>query len=335
MMTLMKPNVIVGGGLSGLLVARILLEKGLPFIGFERSSSLGGRAEWGPHRILKSQTRDYLENLVPEIHWIAQENDAKERIKGDWSPLKDGYLENEKFYFSNSFFSPQTPIAQFLNSVAAPILENFQLQKTVIRIDGTQNKLELADGTEQEFEKLFWCSDLHLLFKLWEGEPLGTPKTQKKASEKKSGFNLILDLDQRFFETEHTVVLPFRFKEWKLRAIGIQDLNDQSEKNRLHWLVFLPKEIMEDREEVAKTVRTLKRELLKEFPELSSRIQKEKIVYSPNMSAEEAARFGSLEIAPDIFCVGPQIFIEEEQSEWKNLDLVVAHTKSLRAQTFA
>ena len=327
----MNPYVIVGGGLSGLLVARVLHEKGLPFIGFERSSRLGGRVESGPTRILKNQTLEFFQVVLPHVTWNYEEGDAQERIKGEWEPLRDGYLEGERFYFTNSFYTPTTHTSEVLKNLSFPVAEKFQLQKTVIRIDGKNKILELSDGTEQSFSKLFWCSDLNLLFKLWEGDRLGTPKTQKKISEKQSGFNWILDLDAPLLNSHQTIVLPFRFKEWKLRALGVQDLDEQNAKSRLHWLVFLPKEIMEDQEEVAKTVKTLKREIVKEFPELTAKIKKEKIVYLPVMSGEEPARFSSLEIAPDLICVGPQICVEEEQSDWKNLDLVAAHVKHLKA----
>lgn len=331
MIPFMNPYVIVGGGLSGLLVARILEEKGLPFVGLERTSRLGGRAEAGPTRILKSQTLEFFQGLLPQIQWNYEESDAQERVKGEWTPLREGYLEGERFYFTNSFYSPQNPTSHFLEQLATPVAEKFHFQKTVIRIDGKEKKLELSDGSEQSFSKLFWCTDLNLLFKLWDGEPLGTPKTQKKVSDKQAGFNWILDLATPLADTNRTIVLPFRFKEWKLRALGVQDLDEQNAKNRLHWLVFLPKEIMEDQEEVAKTVKTLKREIAKEFPDLTTKIKKEKIVYLPVMSGEEPARFSSLEIAPDIICLGPQICTEEDQAEWKNLDLVAAHVKHLKA----
>jgi len=333
-MWVMEPNVIVGGGISGLLIARILQEKKLSFVGFEKSARLGGRGEVGPHRILKTDTVSLLTELVPEVNWLTTEAEVQERIKGEFSPIRDLYSEAEKFYLTSTLFTPSAPFDQILGKLAAPVQERFHQQKTVTQVHGDTKTLEFSDGTEQKFEKLFWCSDLSLLFKLWVGEPLSAPKASKKAAEMPSGVNLTFDLDSPLFESKNTVVLPFRFKDFKLRALGIPDLNDEGLPHRLHWIMFLPKELMEDREEVAKCVRTLKRELLKEFPELTQKTKREKIVYLPVLSGEETAHWASLEIAPDIYYLGPQIYLNEEQAEWRNLDLLVSNVSHLRSKEF-
>lgn len=105
--------------------------------------------------------------------------------------------------------------------------------------------------------------------------------------------------------------------------------------NRLHLMVFLPKEVMEDREEVAKCVRTLKRELTKEFPELSAKTKREKIVYLPLLSGEEAVSWGSIEVGPGVFYLGPQVYLTDEQAELRNLDLLVSNVELLRNKEFA
>lgn len=331
-MCFMEPNVIIGGGISGLLTARVLQEKNLSFVGFEKSSRLGGRAEWGPHRVLKSETVSLLREWTPEVNWLSTEAEVHERVKGEFTPIRDGYSEAEKFYLTSTPFTPTTPFDQILEKLAAPVRDSFQSQKTVTQIFGDKKIIEFSDGTEQKFEKLFWCSDLALLFKLWNGEPLSAPKATKKASDQPSGVNLTFELSEPLFESKNTVVLPFRFKDWKLRALGISDFNEEGQPNRLHWMMFLPKELMEDREEIAKCVRTLKRELLKEFPSLTEKTKKEKIIYLPLLSGEQATHWASLEIAPDVYYLGPQVYLKEEQAEWRNLDLLVSHVAHLRTK---
>lgn len=331
-MWLMEPYVIVGGGLSGLLTARILREKNISFVGFEKSPRLGGRAELGPHRILKENSVSMWKELLPEVDWLSIESEVQERAKGEFAPIRDGYSEAEKFYLTTSLYAPAIPFDQVVEKLAAPVRERFQLQKTVVQINENNKTIEFNDGTEQKFEKLFWCTDLALLFKLWVGETINIPKGNKKASETPSGVNLIFELSSPLFESKNTVVLPFRFKDFRLRALGIPEPDEKTEGHRLHWMMFLPKELMEDREEIAKCVRTLKRELLKEFPELTQTILKEKIIYLPLLSGEDSARWASLEIASDVFYVGPQAYLNEEQADWKNLDLVVSHACYLRSK---
>ncbi|NBW98597.1 NAD(P)/FAD-dependent oxidoreductase [bacterium] len=325
----MNPQVIIGGGLSGLLTARILQEKNISWIGFEKTSRLGGRAESGPHRVLRSETAVLFQELVPEIKWLATEGDVKERVKGEFEELHEGFSEAEKFYLTSSLYAAETPFENFVEKLAASVTPQYQTRKTVTRIRGSEKVIEFSDGSEQNYQQLFWCSDLGLLFKVWEGEPLCSPKSMKKQMEKPAGVNLTLELESPLADIKNTVVLPFRFKDWKLRGLGIPELH------RLHWMVFLPKELMEDREEVAKCVRSLKRELLKEFPELSTKIKKEKIVYLPVLSGEDTAQWSSLNIAPDVFYIGPQIYTLPEQAELKNLDLVAAQAQQLRTQNLA
>jgi len=334
-MRLMEPYVIIGGGVSGLLTARILREKNLSFVGFEKSSRLGGRAELGPHRILKENTLNFLTELVPDLSWQSIEGEVQERTKGEFSPIRDGYSEAERFYLTTTLYSTVLPFEQTIEKLAAPVKEQFQSLKTVVQVHGDKKTLEFSDGTEQKFEKLFWCSDLSLLFKLWTGEALNIPKANKRTADAPSGVNLTFELSGPLFESKNTVVLPFRFKDFKLRALGIPETNDQSKTYRLHWMIFLPKELMEDREEVAKCVRTLKRELSKEFSELQAKTLREKIIYLPLLSGEETARWASLEVSKDVFYVGPQVYLQEEQSDWRNLDLLVSHASYLRGKEFS
>ncbi|MFM8270325.1 MAG: hypothetical protein ACKN9V_09070, partial [Pseudomonadota bacterium] len=282
----------------------------------------------------KTDTVSLLKEWVPDIDWTSTEAEVQERIKGEFVPIRDGYSEAEKFYLTSNLYLPVRPFSEILQKLALPVESHFHSQKTVTKIDGDKKIIEFSDGSEQKFEKLFWCSDLALLFKLWSGVPLRAPKANKKTTEMPSGVNVTLELESPLFDSKNTVVLPFRFKDCKLRALGVPDLDEEGLPHRLHWMIFLPKELMEDREEIAKCVRTLKRELLKEFPGLLEKTKKEKIVYLPILSGEEAARWASLEITSDIFYLGPQVYLKEEESEWRNLDLLVSHASYLRSKEF-
>lgn len=328
----MNPYVIIGGGLSGLLTARILNEKNISFLGFEKTSRLGGRAEFGPHRLLHAESVKLLEELTPAVSWQAFDIQPKERSKGEYGEIREGFSSAEQFYLTSQVFNPMLAFEQVIEKISEPVAGFFKTQKTVTRILSKEKQIEFLDGSTQAYEKLIWCADRNLLFKIWEGDPLTSEKTSKKANEKPTGFNWSLEVQEPLFDSQNTLLMPFRFKEHKLRALGIPDLNEEGKPHRLHWMVFVPQAISEDKEEVAKCVRTLKREVLKEFPDLSSKIIKEKIVYLPLFSGEEPVVLKSLELAPDVFYVGPQVALSEAQAEWKNLDLICSQISALPAE---
>jgi len=328
----MNPYLIIGGGVSGLLTARILQEKNIPFIGFEKTSRLGGRAELGPHRLLQAESVALLEKFLPDIQWRSLDLQPKERCKGEYGEVREGFSSSEQFYLSSQIFISPIAFEQVIQRLLEPVTDFFKTQKTVVKILGAEKQVEFLDGSSQAYEKLIWCADRDLLFKVWDGAPLATGKASKKAVERPTGFNWCLELQNPLFESQNTVVIPFRFKEHKLRALGISDLDENQKPHRLHWIVFVPQSISEDKEEVAKCVRTLKREIFKEFPELSPSILREKIVYLPLLSGEEPVILKSLELYQDLFYVGPQVAITDTQAQWKNLDLICAQISVLPSE---
>jgi hypothetical protein len=120
------------------------------------------------------------------------------------------------------------------------------------------------------------------------------------------------------------MVLPFKYKEARLRGLGAT-----TSPRNIHWLLFLESEIIDDREELAKCIRTFKRELQKEFPELKGAVQSERIVYLPCISGEEPCAVDSLEVLPDVYYVGPQARMDDEDKSLRNIDCTLSNCRQL------
>ena len=123
--------VIVGGGVAGLLAARILDSKQANFIGVEKSGRLGGRGETGPYRLLKESSVAYLRGQVPDVEWLELADEPKERTKGEFKALGDKFLEQERFYLTSNYFTSKCPFDQFVDRLAEPVKAKFILGKSV------------------------------------------------------------------------------------------------------------------------------------------------------------------------------------------------------------
>lgn len=313
--------VIVGGGLAGLFAAKILRDQGLSFVGLEKSDELGGRNHVGHPRLYDESTVEYAVAHLPSTQWIKVEEPPLERRKGEWKAVEEEVSEEESFYLGQPFFSPSQSYKEIVDGLVANLGDSFTLRKNVEKIDAEKKVLVCTDGSEVAYEKLIWCTELELLRKAWKGDASPLLKAFKSLKEIPGGLNLDLQLSAPIFNQQNTVVLPFRYKDSKLRALGI------AEKSLLHWMLFLEEEISEDREEVAKCVRALKRELQKEFPTLKEVTTGERILYCTSINGGKPADVKSLDILPDVMYIGPQVRLQESNETLRNLDRTLANVR--------
>lgn len=315
----MAKYLIIGGGLTGVCVAQLLQKRGIEFEGLEKEDRLGGRAEVGHHRLYSSSSVEFLSRFS-EGEWHRIDEEPKERRKGEWVGVTDVEEPFEKFYLGSSYYYPKSGFTEVLNSIITPVQEKFHLNKTVEKVDAAAKTVYCQDGTSYPYDKLVWCTHIDLLRKVWQGENSALLKAIKKARELHSGINLDLELSGAPFEFKNSVVFGFRYKDKKLRTIGVQDAEPQDNHSHIHWMLFVDDEICEDREELAKCVRTLKRELQKEFPEMKDRLVKERIAFLPALSGDESTELKSLEVVPDVYYIGPQVSLPDSDESLKNID---------------
>jgi voltage-gated potassium channel Kch len=327
----MERFIIVGGGFSGLLAARALRKRGIPFVGLERSEDLGGRALIGQYRLYDERSVSFLKEQIASLEFTKVEDVARERKKNDWHEVPEDVSVDEKFYLGAPFFLSSFRYSDLAEKLAEEVQDAFETRKEVTEINCDKRELTCQDGTIYAYDKLIWCTPLDVLNKLWKGDKLPLFKLLKKGESARGGIDLDLEMTTPLFDSKNTVVFPFRFKDKKLRALGTSEeiTTEGTTRYFTHWLLFLDSDVEEDREEVAKCLRAMRREIEKEFPEIKTNVKQERIVYLPYISGETPATAKSLEILPGVIYLGPQIGIGKDEEAARNLDRIVDNSRHL------
>lgn len=318
----MKPWIIVGGGFTGLIVARILKSRGMNFIGLEKSEHLGGSASIGHQRVYEPGSVEFFRQQFPELEFDFIDENPLERRKGEWrAPEEEGLVSEEKFYLRGGFYSPKRSYAKLGDQLANEVGEFFHLRVSVTEIRPETKLLVCSNGNEIEYEKIVWCSPLETLPKVWTGDKTPLLKPVKELEDAPRGLMLEMETTAPLFPYKNTVVFPFRYKDSRLRALGTSKPSEEGAGTHiLQWVLVLEQELADDREELAKVMRTLKRELLKEFEGLKELLKGERIVYLPKASDEAPATVKSLALLPDVIYVGSQVRLPQSKEEPRNLD---------------
>ncbi len=327
---IMADIIVVGGGIAGLLAAEAVKDAGFSAIGLEGASELGGRVGVGHHRIHSAQARESLHALCEGLELCEIDEAPLLRTKGEWEKAEDDkeFIDAEKFYLSHHYWIPTTGYSQLVARLVDKMQESYQTRKLVTEVRSDEKKLVCEDGIEHPYERLVWCASLKDLRTAWKGDK-SQLKGLSKLPPRRGGILLEIDLKEPLFTSKNTVILPFRFKEWHLRALAF---NSPAGPARVQWVLFLEDEILDDREEVAKCVRTLKREIAKEFPNLGALTLKEKLTYLPVISGETPVEWKSVLISPDIAYFGPETRLEGMDESWRNLDLTLANYPAFKRE---
>ncbi|NBX68125.1 MAG: hypothetical protein EBR01_04060 [Proteobacteria bacterium] len=325
----MNRYLIVGGGITGIIMGRILSDKGLTFQGLEKSRRIGRDFTFGQLRIHQDNHLGLIKSMSDAVEWTKIDDQPKERKKGEWVSSSIDFTDEEKAFLGNPFYRPTVRIDTVVQKITSSVENLFSTEKLVEKIDLAKKIAYCQDGSEFSFDHLLWCADLKSLIKVMDGSPKTSIKTSKKNEDSQGGIHLELELKNQCIPFSNSVIFPFRYKDYKLRAIGINDqASGESETVlKMHWLVFVERELAEDREEVAKVIRALKRELFKEFPDLKLALIKEKIVFQPKVETHRSSEAKGLELYPNVFYVGPEVHLSDTTVESSPLDLILENCK--------
>lgn len=320
----MKPCLIVGGGVAGLFAARILKSANHEFVGVETSEQLGGRTLVGHHRLYEKGSMEFFRLQFPELEFDFVDESPAERRKGAWEAVGDDLGESEKYYLGQSYYFPRAPYSRIVEELVREVGKDFLLRTHITDVRHSLKIATTSSGNEIEYSKLIWCAPLEALPKVWGEDKSILAKSMKQLDPAAGGINLDMELSAPLFPNRNTVIFPFRYKEFKLRALGMaEQAVEGTAVHPLRWLVILDEDFAEDREEVAKCVRALKRELLKEFPELKERLTNERIVFLPKVPCETPATVKSLELVPDLIYLGAQVRLANSKEEPRDLDRIL------------
>ncbi len=336
----MNKYLIIGGGITGVLLGSLLHKKGIAFQGLERSKQIGKDFNFGQLRIHQDNTVGLLKDLCESIDWIKIDEQPRERKKGEWITSTNNYIDEELAFLGNPFYRPTESTAVVLDMIKNSVRDLFLMEKNVEKIDLNKRIVYCQNGSEYEFDHLAWCANLKSLTKIVQVTPKIAIKNQRKKDNSQGGIHLEMELNNPLISFSNSVIFPFRYKDYKLRAIGINDSKPLSaaESYKMHWLVFLERELAEDREEVAKIIRAMKRELQKEFPELKTAPLREKIVFQPKVETHSPSEAKSLELFPGVFYVGPEIQLTDTLVNSSPWDITLENCKrveNMLAQTTA
>ncbi len=325
----MNNFIIVGGGINGILLAGLLERRGVAFQGLEKLKSLGKENLFGQFRLYQDNSVSLVKELNDTIQWSRVEEQTQERKKGEWVAAHSDFIDEEKAFLGSPFYQPNDSLKGITTALINSIAHKFQTEKEVEIIDTDKRMVTCTDGTQYFYEKMAWCADLKSLLKIVKTPAKISFKKSKKNEDSQGGIHLELEVTNALFPFQGSVVFPFRYKDYKLRALGMSAPNatSNSSSQKVHWIVFLERELAEDREEVAKVIRALKRELLKDFPELKPLITKEKIVFHPKLDSYTATEVKGLELFPSIFYIGSEIKLSDSLVSNSPLDLTLENCK--------
>ncbi|MBY0372248.1 hypothetical protein K2X33_16325 [bacterium] len=325
----MSKVVIVGAGVAGLGLAKQLSSSLVEISGLEKDLRGGGRFEIGHQRVYTAEARDFMTDLLPDTAWSLVEEPPFALRKGEFGPLGDmEFSAPESFYLATPFWQPAATYHSIVEKLWSQVGESFRLRTQVASVDLANKSLLLVSGEKVAYDKLLWTSTLASLGKATGETPKGIAKKKPPVIET-GGITLDLDTSASLFAQANTVVIPFRYKDHKLKGLGMQaPWSGTAGAHSYRFLVFLEDALLEDREELAKVVRAFKRELTRTFPDLEKAESRERIVFHPSLSGEIPVSVRSLEIYPDVVCVGSDLYTEEvspdkQEFALRNLDLTL------------
>lgn len=313
----MNKVVVVGGGISGLLAAKQCRDRGMQVVGLETSLGTGGLAAFGAHRLLSRESIEILSSVLGPTEWSERTQTIGEFHKGELRSLpaglqlsgdeEDESLQEELYgYFHPTYFWSNTGIRKYIETLQQGLGHVFHLRRSVVKVDLERREYTTLEGEAENYDALIWCAPLHQLAKVYRGphlEGLTIPKKMKE-NPMVGGFVLEQFLNRPLDLPYTTLKLRFRFKEHRLHTVGLVDFEPQT---LIQWIVPLPSEVMENREELAKAVRSFKREIDKQAPMVSGALNRERIIYCPLLGNEVLSLEAPGKLGEGLWYFGPAI----------------------------
>jgi hypothetical protein len=325
-------NLVISNGIAGLLSARWLTSRGIPFSALDAGSSPGQGDPTFAWRFRDQANQELFSLFDDAVQWETIGSKLNHRVKENLVPF-DGDIDGPmKPLIAGSYRLPTQPLSSILAPIAKDLEASFRCNRFPTSLNPEQQTVILNDGSTSKFEKLLWAAPLHKLKSI-----LSTEWRAKLSSIGKvpAGFSCVgfeWGTDIRPFPDDFCVVIPFRYKEEKLKAYGFftqKNPRPDSELFVSHWITVPPYKLAANPEEIAKCVKALRREVLREFPDLETHLRHEKIIQHECFLTEKPLVTKSLEILPNVFYVGPELTSTNQEEHLWGLEVTLRNLHSV------
>lgn len=330
---------IFGGGLSGLLAAKVLAKKNKTFLIVEPSERLGGRLTgWSVNdNLLPSNLNLYThtDDNVARFNWLEQtleQNILDGSFQTTSLHFQDGGFKSfngfgdrspealeqlNKFCFEHEKIKvrsyPQNWISQMVSELSEDhYILHSEITKVNFSVAGSESKssegraisAEINGKNTVEFEHLIWAVAPQKLLDTIAPEILGA--TESKKLKRQSGVfdSVILNLSHQGFSFEdkniNSVHCLYGSQQEFEPIIGTVASDFSC------WMTLIDTEKTLDHEFVSKVIKNMKKQIKRAFPELLDYPQlQEKIIISESSYGQlslKETETGFLKAIPNLFC---------------------------------
>lgn len=325
---------IFGGGLSGLLAAKVLTKKNKSFLIVEPSERLGGRLTgWTvDDKLLPSNLNLYTqtEQNIAHFGWL-EETLEQSILDGSFQTtslhFQDGNFKSfngfgdrapealaqlNKFCFEHEKIKvksfPQDWIAQLVTDLSE---DHFLLNSEITKVNfaelqagGQAISAEINGKTTVEFEHLIWAVAPQKLLDTVSGEALGATEAKKLKRQTGVFDSIILNLahkglnfDDKLLNSVHCLYGSQQEFEPIIGTLA---------RDNSCWMTLIDTEKTLDHEFVSKVIKNMKKQIKRAFPEISDFPElKEKIIVSESAYGQlslKETETGFLKSIPNLFC---------------------------------
>lgn len=332
--------IIFGAGLSGLIAAKILLNKNKTFLILEPSDRLGGRLSgWSVDgQILPSNLNlySYTEDNLKHFNWL-EETLGQSILSGPLTTntfhFQDGGFKNfngfgdktpqalsqlNKFCFESEKLKINTYPKDWISNLISDLNEDQYLLNSEITkmnfIDHKATSIEINGKSEVEFNGLIWAMAPQKLLDVVPNEILGATEA-KKLKKHNDVFDAVVlnlahkglqfeeGLDKNVAESIHTESSIFCLYG---SSLEFEPVVGHMTKDRSCWMSLIDAEQALDHEHLTKVIKNMKRQIKRAFPSFfESSDFKEKIILSESSYGQlllKETDTGFLKSIPNLFC---------------------------------
>ncbi|MBI4404683.1 MAG: hypothetical protein HY537_11005 [Deltaproteobacteria bacterium] len=316
-----EPVLVIGGGMGGMLASWLLDNQHIPHIGFESSGQLGSDFLSEHPRMCSQASIHFVQQIFPNSDWMLSDQPPVEFRKGNWVPANAASSPFEEYCLKTPFFKMAVNHRGLMDHLFEKARPHFKTHLQIREIDEKQHVLRCHDGSSYVYSRIIWCGELDGLAKCYAGNKKELNKVLRKVDCSFSGISVDLSSEKPPPLTDNTLIFPFRYKDKILRSLGVIWCDKNTDQDCLtRWLILFERDFGEDKEEVAKCLKTFRREFAKEFGGGESELGVSRVRYLSAISCTSPLRVESLEVLPSVTYLGSQVFPSGRNENFQNLD---------------